>query len=236
MLFVAANNSKGGFVFKIKGDSRDDDEYVTAGRFYPSIHAWIVAASLQYQPERVTFAQVKAIALLQSGALPFFTCRCGDFASRAAAVAKAISLAPLKIATETKFDLGDGGYAIPNFMVRLQDVPDAVKLSKSYLNYVWRARLILSCGWGLFLMPGLGMEEIWGEDLIANWNKFAVDPAYQCAVFMQVFDKLLKISGDDFEKAASMFYAGHQAPTISTFGKQASKTLNRLLAAGHRAR
>ena len=51
-------------MFKIKGDSRDDDEYVTAGRFYPSIHAWIVAASLQYQPERVTFAQVKAIALL----------------------------------------------------------------------------------------------------------------------------------------------------------------------------
>ena len=223
-------------MFNTKRDSREDDEYAVAGRFYPSMHAWIIAASLQYQPERVTFAQVKAIALLQSGALPFFTCRCGDFAARAEAVSKAISLNQGEIAKETNFPLPDGGMAIPNFMVRLQDVPHAIKDSRLFHNYVWRARLILSCGWGLFLLPGATMYELWQEDLIANWTKFAVDPAYQCAVFMEAFDKLLKVSGDDFEKAASMFYAGHQMPTISTFGKQASKTLNRLVAAGHRTR
>lgn len=212
-----------------------DEEFETAGRFYPALHAFILAGLLQYQPTRATIVQVKALALLFSGVQPFFTCKCGDFTLRAKEVSTALSMAPQDLAAIIGFKPPCGGTNFPWMVCRQQDVGYAVQKSRAYANYNRHAKVILSCGWGMFLVPGRCLERYWDGELVKNWMDFVLSPSQQCALMMQELDRLLDVAGGDIELAVSMFAAGNDQPTKTVIGKQARMTIGRLISAGHKA-
>lgn len=215
-------------------ENNSGSEYEVAGRFYPSLHAFIQAGCLEYQPERVTFAQLKALALLQSGTMPFFTCKCGDFTLRAKEVCTALNITPSELAKVCTLRMGDGRTQFPTFALRQQDVGYAITKAKAYEGNTLLSKTILSCGWGVFLIPGRTLERYRLGDLIGGWMAFVESPARQVGVMMELMDELLLASGGDFELACSMFIAGNDQLTKTGFGKQARMTLNRLHGAGHR--
>lgn len=216
--------------------SGQDEEFQTAGRFYPALHAFILAGLLQYQPTRATIVQVKALALLFSGCQPFFVCKCGDFSTRAKEVCTALNLAPQDFAKIVGFQPPSGGTNFPWLAVRQQDVGYAITKSRAYETYGRHARIILACGWGMFLMPGRCLERYWETELIKNWMDFVVSPAMQCSLMMQELDRLLQVAGGDFELAVSMYCAGNDQLTKTAIGKQARMTAGRLISAGHKER
>jgi hypothetical protein len=217
----------------IKGDSRDD-EFETAGRFFPVLHAFIQAASLNYPPERVTCAQVKAFAMLQTGCSPYFGCNCGEFRERAKEVHDYLGVLNSELLKYIAMPQSSGKTEYAMFRLRRQDRDEAIKREKFICGFGAGSRLMVSCGWGMFLTPGKYLAEEGREQAQALWLRFLASPPLQVEMFMRKFDELLVTAGGDVELAAAMYEAGNEQLTKSTFGKQYKMTLNRLLRSGHR--
>ncbi|HEV7738223.1 MAG TPA: hypothetical protein VGO47_12740 [Chlamydiales bacterium] len=208
-------------------------EFETAGRFYPALHSFIQAGMLLYQPRKITVAQIKALSLLQTGNAYLHTCLCGDFREQVAVVCTALHLSSSEFKKFAVMPLPSGGSAYPNFELRQGDV---LKYARQFSKPEDRKnKLIVGCGWGMFLLPGHHFIESTCNLLSAqqDWLEFCASPSMQCAKVMEVMDTYMDMAGGDFEMACSMFHAGNCSLTKTAFGKRAQMTLNRLIGAGH---
>lgn len=212
----------------------NDQEFEEAGRFFPSLHACILAAFCDYQPTRASVAQIKAIALLQTSAQPFYEQVCCGFKEQVDAVTHALGITPAKLREYTYHRTASSVIIYPNFRIRHQDVKEALKRASSSGDNASLTKLILACSWGMFLIPGMTLADYFGDNLINKWRLFCQSPIIQTEFFMAHFDHLLDIAGGDFDMAASMFYAGNEQKTKTDFGKRAVQTYKRLVSAGHK--
>lgn len=212
-----------------------DDEFYTAARFFPSLHACIIAAFHEYQPQRVSLAQVKSIAVLQTAGKPFVEKACCGFKETVEAVSKSLGIEPAKLREMTYMRTESNEIIYPMYQIRYQSVKFAMEEARKRDKHSSLWKLILACSWGMYLFPGNVLADYFSCDLVERWKQFCGSPIIQTELFMKHMDHLMEVASGDFDLAASMYYAGNEQKTKTDFGKRASATYNRLINAGHRA-